>query len=125
MTKTITFLGALVLAALPAAAQPRTYTNADLVGTRIVAWTRMVTPAELAGLKAREFVLPRAVPPAPVVIVVSTSVQQPLYTPIRPLSEPWSMTTYLGRGHRRGSGHLSERHGPPEGSRPGIHLRYP
>jgi hypothetical protein len=106
----------VILAGAPAAAQQsRLYTNADLGKTR-VAWSRTVTPEELRGLAAREFVLPPQRPAGPTVVILPDTPRFAPFEPTRPLSEPWSMTTYLGhrgRGFRRSS------------PGPGIHLQYP
>jgi hypothetical protein len=120
--KTILTLAALLCAALPAAAQSaKVYTNDDL-GKRTVAWSRTVTDQELAGLKAREFVyVPTRPAEARVVILRDTPWFPPFAAtsePTRPLSEPWSMTTYLGHG----PGHRGGGHRAPTG--PGIHLVY-
>ena len=116
--KTITVLVALLCTALPAAAQSRLYTNADLGK---VVRTRTVTPDELAGLQAREFVYVQdRRPQGPRVVILRDTPLFPPFAPTseptRPLSEPWSMTTYLGHGH---GGH----HAPIDRG-PGIHLVY-
>ncbi len=116
--KTITVLVGLVLTAWPAAAQSKVYTNQDLTPTAVT-WTRTVTPEELAGLKAREYVYVPARPAEARVVILPN---RPLFAPFaatseptRPLSEPWSMTTYLRGGH----GHRG-----PVVSGPGVHLVY-
>jgi hypothetical protein len=120
--KTITVLVGLLLTTLPAAAQSRVYTNRDLTPRPVTAWTRTVTPAELAGLASRQFVY---VPPprleGPTAVILATKPLFEPFEPTRPLSEPWSMTTYVGRGYRQGF----RSHEAPSVARPGIHLRYP
>jgi len=118
--KTITVLVALLCTAVPAGAQSKVYTNADLTTRPVTTWTRTVTPDELAGLKAREYVyVPERRTGPRVVILPNTPLFPPFAAtsePTRPLSEPWSMTTYLGHGH---GGH----HAPIDRG-PGIHLVY-
>jgi len=123
--KTMALLVGLLLTAVPAAAQSRVYTNADLAPRPVTAWTQTVTPAELAGLKAREFVYVPARRPGAgprVVILRDTPLFAP-FEPTRPLSEPWSMTTYLGHGSRHGYGY-GDGHEVPIDRGPGIHLVY-
>jgi hypothetical protein len=124
LTKTITFLVALLLSARTVAAQSKVYTNRDLTPRPVTAWTRTVTPEELRGLESRQFKLPLELPDGPTVIYVSQRVDPQPLPPYRPLSEPWSMTTYVG-SDRRGSSGGSHRHGATVVSRTGIHLRYP
>jgi hypothetical protein len=125
--KTIPILVALVLTALPATAQSRVYTNADLT-SGAVTWTRTVTAEELRGLEARQF-RSAAAPERPVrgdgptVTVVPHTPWFPPFAatsePTRPLSEPWSMTTYLGHG-----GYHDARPRAVVGRGPGVHLVY-
>jgi hypothetical protein len=115
-------LVAVLLFATPAFSQSRLYTNADLT-PKPVTWTRTVTPEELRGLEARQFRLP-ILPDGPTVIFVSTREQPQPLTPYRPLQEPWSMTTYVGRGYG-GYGGRSGRTHTTHNVAPGIHLRYP
>jgi len=127
--KTITVLVGLLCTALPAAAQSRVYTNADLTPRPVTAWTRTVTPAELASLESRQFRpswSPSERPYGPVVVILPNTPLFAPFEPTRPLSEPWSMTTYVGGGYgRSGGGHSSSRHDSRSPSGPGIHLRYP
>ena len=92
---------ALLLIATPAAAQSRLYTNADLTPTPVTRWTRTVTAAELASLEARQFRLASALPDGPTVIFISDRVEPQPLSPWRPLSEPWTMTAYVGRSRYR------------------------
>jgi hypothetical protein len=97
----------LLLVATPAFAQTRIYTNADL-GQHPVTWTRTVTPAELAGLEARQFHLP-SLPPAPDVMIVPHDPNWPFQTSTldainTPLFQPWYMSAYVGRGYGGGYG---------------------
>jgi len=121
--KTITVLVALLCTAWPVAAQSRLYTNAD-VGRPLSSDRRTVTATELAGLKAREYVYvpDRRHEPGPRVVILRDTPWFPPFAPTseptRPLSEPWSMTTYLGHGYGHG-GHLV-----PIDRGPGIHLVY-
>jgi hypothetical protein len=82
--KTITVLVGLVLTALPAVAQSKVYTNRDLTPTSVT-WTRTVTPEELAGLKAREYVY---VPKRPVEARVVRLPNRPLFEPFEPVGRP-------------------------------------
>jgi len=120
--KTMTLLVGLFLTAVPMAAQSRLYTNAD-VGRPLSSDRRTVTAAEVAGLKAREFVyVPTRPAEARVIILRDTPLFPPFAPtsePTRPLSEPWSMTTYLGHGYGHGGGHWA-----PIDRGPGIHLVY-
>jgi len=123
--RTITLCVGLLLIGTPGFAQSKVYTNRDLTPKPVTAWTRTVTPAELAGLQARAFQLPPDLPDGPTVIIVSTREVSPTYPTIAPLAEPWSMTTYYGRRYGRGFGRSSGGHVGPASDRPGIHLRYP
>jgi hypothetical protein len=58
-----------------------------------------------------------------VVILPDTPLFAP-FEPTRPLSEPWSMTTYLGRGVGHGYGHGQAGPAGPAHVQPGIHLVY-
>jgi len=119
--KTIAILVGLLLVTAPAIAQSRVYTNQDLTPTPVTTWTRTVTAAELAGLEARQFRLPPAVPAdGPRVVILQDTPRFAPFEPTRPLSEPWSMTTYLSRGGRpSGRGHHRS-----SVTGPGIHLVY-
>jgi hypothetical protein len=52
--RTPTLLVGILCAALPAAAQSRVYTNADLTTHPVTSWTRTVTAAELASLREHQ-----------------------------------------------------------------------
>ena len=68
MMKPILALVALACTASPVVAQTsKVYTNADL-SSKPVTWSRTVTPEELAGLAARQFVAPPETPGASVFI---------------------------------------------------------
>lgn len=122
----ITLLVALLTAAPVFAQGSRLYTNADL-GKKSIAWTRTVTAEELHGLEARQFKLPPALPDGPTVIILSNR-EEPQPLPLtRPLSEPWSLTTYVGPlyGGRSYGGRSGSSHAGPYPSRSGIHPRRP
>lgn len=121
--KPLMLLIGVFFAALPAAAQspaPKVYTNADLGK---VVRTRTVTPAELRGLVARQFVY---VPARPAVTVFSTRSDPgdgPFGKFAPPIPDrrldgslwtdpPWEMRAYVGYGHR-GYGAPGPRMGPP------------
>jgi hypothetical protein len=101
--KTILLAVVALLTAAPVCAQSRVYTNADLTPHPVTAWTRTATPEDLAGLQTRAFQLPGRWPLEPTVIVVSTRAEPQGLLPYRPLSEPWSMTAYVGRSPWRSS----------------------
>ena len=101
--RTILLLGAVLLTAAPVCAQSRVYTNADLTPHPVTAWTRTATAAELAGLQTRAFQLPGRWPLEPTVIVIGDRIAPQPLPPTRPLSEPWSMTAYVGRSPWRSS----------------------
>ena len=128
--RVITLLVVLFTAAPVVAQESRLYTNADLTPNPVTAWTRTVTLAELASLASRQFALSPQLPGGPTVIFISLP-DAPGFTPFpptRPLSEPWSMTTYVGRTHGErspGGGRSMSSHARAHASRPGIHLRYP
>lgn len=84
--KTITLCVVVLCTALPAAAQSRLYTNADL-SSKPVTPTRTVTAAELAGLKAREFVWVPSVPAGPRVFVLPAS-ERASFAPFPPRFDP-------------------------------------
>jgi hypothetical protein len=117
--KTITLLVGLVCTTLPAAAQSKVYTNADL-GT--VHRTRTVTAAELEGLAARQFVFVPSRPPAPVVVIGRDVAAGPFGAFAPPLPErrldgslwtdpPWEQFAYVGYpSHVHGA--LNPRTGP-------------
>ena len=110
MMKTVTVLVGLLCTALPAAAQSRLYTNADL-GT--VQRTHTMTAQELEGLKARQFVYVPA-RPAPRVHILRTEPSDGPFGKFAPpipdrrldgslwTDPPWMQITYLGH---RGYGH--------------------
>ena len=125
MKTTIAIWVGLICTALPAAAQSRVYTNRDLTPTPVTAWTRTVTAEELRGLEARQFRLPPALPPqGPTVVILPDTPLFAPFEPTRPLSEPWSMTTYLSGGHGRSHGRASGGRRGPFAGQPGIHLVY-
>jgi hypothetical protein len=124
--RTITFLVGLLCTATHVDAQSRVYTNQDLTPTPVTRWTRTVTPDELAGLQARQFRLPPAVPAdGPRVVILRDTPRFDAFAPTRPLAEPWSMTTYVGRGSDGGRSGRSHGGQTPHTVAPGIHLRYP
>jgi hypothetical protein len=123
--KTITLLVGLVCTALPAAAQSKVYTNADL-GT--VHRTRTVTAAELAGLAARQFVFVPARPPAPVVVIGRDVAAGPFGAFAPPLPDrrldgslwtdpPWEQFAYVGHVHHA-DGPRNQRTGPRSNTHP-------
>src|SRR6185295_17570965 len=123
--KTQIVCAGLLLTALPAAAQSRVYTNRDLTPRPVTAWTRTVTAEELRGLATRQFRLPPPLPPdGPTVVILPDTPLFAPFEPTRPLSEPWSMTTYLGRGVGHGYGHGQAGPAGPAHVQPGIHLVY-
>ena len=92
----------LLLVAMPAFAQSRVYTNADLT-PRPMIWTRTVTAEELRSLEAHQFRLP-TLPAAPQVTILPYDPNWPFQTSTldaiaKPLFEPWYTTTYLGHGY--------------------------
>jgi hypothetical protein len=119
--RTLFLIASLLCTALPAAAQSRLYTNADVRQTT-VAWTRTPTAEELRGLEVRQFVY---VPPASgprTVILRSAPGDGPFGTfapkiPDRRLDgslwtdPPWEQRTYVGYGYHA-YGHASQRTGP-------------
>jgi len=122
--KAILVLVGLFCAALPAAAQSRLYTNADL-GT--VKRTRTMTAADLAGLKAREFVYMPTAPGPRVVTLRSDPTDGPFGKFAPPIPDrrldgslwtdpPWEMRAYVGYGHRS-YGAPGPRTGHPGGRR--------
>jgi hypothetical protein len=128
--RVVTLLVVLLAAAPVAAQEPRLYTNADLTPKPVTAWTRTVTLTEFAGLASRQFALSPQFADGPTVIFVSLPDPRGFtpFPPTRPLSEPWSMTTYVGRpygGHPSGGRRSMSSHAGAHASRPGIHLRYP
>jgi len=100
--RTILLAVAVLLTAAPVCAQVRTYTNADL-SPHPVTWVRSVTAEELAGLQTRAFQLPGRWPLEPTVIVIGERIEPQPLPPTRPLSDPWSMTAYVGRSPWRSS----------------------
>jgi hypothetical protein len=110
LMKLIPVVVSLLAIAAPAAAQSRLYTNADLV-TGPVTWTRTVTPEELQGLIARQFVYVPRQPSGPFVGVVGSSPTAGPFGEFRPFpvptrldgtsypDPPWQMTTHIGRSY--------------------------
>jgi len=93
----------VLLTAAPVCAQSRVYTNADLTPHPVTTWTRTATPEDLAGLETRAFQLPGRWPAEPTVVIVGERLAPQPLLPTRPLSEPWSMTAYVGRSPWRSS----------------------
>lgn len=73
---------ALLLVAAPALGQSRVYTNADL--GKPIQHDQTVSPAVLAGLAARQFVLPPPAPTGPAVFVIPSREDYPSLMPIEP-----------------------------------------
>lgn len=122
--RTIAILAGLLCSALPTAAQSQLYTNADLGK---VARTRTVTPEELRGLEARQFVYVPTAPGPRAVILRSAPADGPFgkFPPPVPdrrldgslwTDPPWEMRAYVGYGHR-GYGAPGPRTGRPDGGR--------
>jgi hypothetical protein len=120
----------VLLIAAPVCAQSRLYTNADL--GQPLTWTRTVTPDELQSLAEHQFQAPPTPtrPTGPWVTILPHDPTWPFRTSTlddigKPLAEPWSMTTYVGRGFGRSGSSHARLSAPRSSARPGIHLLYP
>jgi hypothetical protein len=96
---------ACLLIAVPAAAQSRVYTNADLGKPRT--WSRTATAEQLASLAAHQFVAPPEIPDGPTVMIIAGQASHgpfgPLeLTPGRPLDPNWQGTGWYGPGFAAG-----------------------
>jgi hypothetical protein len=90
------FAVACLLIAVPASAQSRVYTNADLGKPRT--WSRTATAAELASLATHQFVAPPVFPDGPTVLTVAGDPSHGPFGPLelapaQPLDPNWQGNT--------------------------------
>jgi hypothetical protein len=96
---------ACLLIAVPAAAQSRVYTNADLGKPRT--WSRTATAEQLASLAAHQFVAAPVIPDGPTVTIIPGEASHGPFGPLeqapgRPLDPFWQGNSWYGPGFAAG-----------------------
>ena len=96
------FTVACLLIAVPAFAQSRVYTNADLGKPRT--WAHTATADDLAALAARQFVAPPIFPDSPTVLLIPGDPSHGPFgpfetTPALPLDPNWQNIPWYGGGY--------------------------